>query len=192
MKNKTIYIYLSIIALAITFHAKSQSFTLPRGYQTYKDYDGNEQRVDDDFDGDGMNDLAIVCSSKNDEKIVVVYLASNYLNDQSYWWFPWTYMMSSIEYKNNILIVGSSDCAGRCYKTLRLKYYANLNNMKLIGYEEGNYGDASHDGAYNKTININTGEYEINGVKNKISFELITLTNIEKFFDYLSYLGTDD
>jgi hypothetical protein len=76
---KTKIIILTLIAFAISFNVKSQSFTLPEGYQTYKDYDGKEQRADGDFDGDG-NDLVIVCSTKDGGNIVVVYLASKLIN----------------------------------------------------------------------------------------------------------------
>ncbi len=191
MKTKTKIIVLTLFAFAISFNVKSQNFTLPEGYQTYKDYDGKEQRADGDFDGDGVNDLAIVCSTKDGGNIVVVYLASKFLIDQSYWWFPWASEMNSLEFKNNVLSIGSNDCAGRCYTTLKLKYYANLANMKLIGYEEGNFGNAEHEGAYEKNINLNTGEYEIGGVKRKITIDLITLSNIEKYFDYLSSVGAN-
>jgi hypothetical protein len=96
-----------------------------------------------------------------------------------------------MEYKNNVLTIGSTSCAGRCYTNLLFKYYANLKNMKLIGYADGNLGNYQNDGAYDKNINLNTGEYEIGGVKRKVSIDQITLSNIEKYFDYLSSVGSN-
>jgi hypothetical protein len=182
---------LLLVALFTCFKVNGQVFNLPKGYQTFKDYEGKEQRADGDFDGDGLNDLAIVCTATNGSNIIVVYLASKWLIEKSYWWFPWTSEMNSLEFNNNVLTISSSDCSGRCYTNLIFKYYANLNNLKLIGYEEGNYGNAEHEGAFNKNINLNTGEYEIAGIKRKVTLDVITLTNIEKYFEYLSSVGAN-
>ena len=188
---------LSIFALAVNFKLKSQNnFTLPEGYKVHKDYDGKQSRADGDFDGDGINDLAIVCSDKNETKIIVVFLASKWLIDQSYWWFPWDYY-SKLSFANNVLTIDSGD--GEFVNIiLKLKYYANLNNMKLIGYAKDDYMKAPNENGIgsstvkvaSKSINLNTGEYQIDGgVKKKISINTITLSDIEKYFEYLSQVG---
>ena len=183
-------LYIVTFFLLISLNAKSQTYTLPKGYQTYKDYEGKEVRGDGDFDGDGLNDLAILCSNEGNT-IVVVYLASKWMLNESYWWFPWESESVYIVFENNVLIVNTTDCLGRCYTNLKFKYYSSNNNMKLIGYEDGNFGDADHNGAYNKNINLNTGEYEVDGVRRKISLDLITLSNVEKYFDYLKSVGSN-
>ena len=62
--------------------------------------------------------------------------------------------------------------------------------MKLIGYGLEEYVRSPNDGlvkAATKTINLNTGEYEINGgTKKKVNIDVITLSNIEKYFYFLS------
>jgi hypothetical protein len=181
---------ISILFTLISFDAKSQiSFNLPNGYQTK---DGNGElgaRNDNDFDNDGINDLAIVCFRKDgSDPIVVVYLTSKYLIDKTYFWFPWQHMFNDFEFKNNVLTLTSNDM-GRYGTTLKLKYYSNLNNMKLIGYGEDYIGDSYNNGAYSITINLNTNEYEIKGVRRKINIDLITLSNIEKYFKYLTSIG---
>lgn len=187
MTSKFIFILAFFLGSVSTLTA--QNYLLPKGYQIFKDYNGNQQRIDDDFDNDGINDLAIVCTSKREEIIVVVYLASHWMTNQSYWWFPWEEKMNSFEYSNNILTFSSSHGTGRYHTKFKFKYYSNLSNMKLIGYDEENFGNAMNDGAYKKSVNLNTGEYEINGVERNIAVELITLSNIEKYFDYLSSIG---
>ena len=184
-------IFLIFISFFIAYWSFIQQFNFPTGYKSYKDYDGKEVRIDKDFDNDGITDLAILCKDKNESVIAVVYLTSNYVVKKTYYWFPWVGEMYMMEYKNNVLTIGSTSCAGRCYTNLLFKYYANLKNMKLIGYADGNLGNYQNDGAYDKNINLNTGEYEIGGVKRKVSIDQITLSNIEKYFDYLSSVGSN-
>ncbi len=169
--------------------SSAQNFQLPKGYSAFKDYNGNQQRMDADFDKDGVNDLAIVCTSKKGEMIVVVYLASKWMVNRSYWWFPWEENMNSFEFNNNVLTFYSSHGNGRHHTAFKFKYYADLADIKVIGYDEENFGNAANEGAYKKSVNLNTGEYEINGIKRRVDIGLITLTNIENYFDYLSSLG---
>jgi hypothetical protein len=63
--------------------------------------------------------------------------------------------------------------------------------MKLIGYEEGHLPDMNGEYGYDKNINLNTAEYEIGGVKRKIELDLITLSNIEKYLEYLASVGNN-
>ncbi len=187
MKNAIIL----FIFILTTLNLKSQmNITLPEGYETYKDY-GKEVRNDNDFDNDGITDLAIVCTDKNGLKIIVIYLSTKYLVNQVYSWFPWNYEMVDFKYKNNVLDITFDD--GRSSTTFKLKYYLNLSNMKLIGYDENanmfNTNTSQMMHLYSKNINLNTGEYEIDGVKRKISIDLITISNIEKYFEYLSSIG---
>lgn len=182
----------AIICFCMTITYSQNTFNLPTGFQTFKDSEGKESRSDGDFDGDGINDLAILCTSQDQSTIVVVYLGGKYLVDQSYYWFPSNSELTFIAFNNSVLTITQSDCAGKCYTDLKFKYYSNINNMKLIGYDEGNYGSGySNEGAYKKSINLNTGEYEISGVKRKVTTDLITLSNVEKYFSYLNSVGAN-
>ena len=186
---KSHLILISTFLLGFVSLSSAQNFQLPKGYSVYKDYNGHQQRMDADFDSDGVNDLAIVCTSKKGEMIVVVYLASKWMVNRSYWWFPWEEDMNSFEFSNNVLTFSSFHGTGRHHTAFKFKYYSDLSNIKVIGYDEENWGNAANEGAYKKTVNLNTGEYEINGIKRRVDIGLITLSNIENYFDYLSSLG---
>ena len=183
------FLFIGALLTLISFNANSQnSFTLPNGYHTYKDYEGKESRADGDFDGDGVMDLAIVCADKDDTKIIVVYLASRWLVNQSYWWFPWNYRTNRLSFLNNVLKIDSDDDYD--FIILKLKYYSSLRNMKLIGYSRTNYVRHPSLLMGSNSINLNTGEYSVNGGANKkIDIDTITLSDIEKYFDYLSEVG---
>lgn len=181
--------FLLIIFLAILeVNAIGQKkFTCPQGYKVYISYNGEQQRCDDDFDNDGITDLAIVCESKKD-MIVVVYLTSKYYINGIYHWFPLQSTSNEFSYNNSILTLSSNE--GKFGTTLKLKYFADLKNMRLIGYESYYGGAGAADGgAYKKSINLLTNEYSVNGIKKKTSFDLITLSNIEKYLDYLASVG---
>jgi hypothetical protein len=164
-----------------------KGFTCPQGYKPYIGYNGEQQRCDEDFDNDGITDLAVVCESKKD-MIVVVFLTSKYYISGIYHWFPWQSISNEFSYNNNILTLSSNE--GKFGTTLKLKYFADLKNMRLIGYESYFGGAGAADGgAYTKSINLLTNEYSVNGTKKKASFDLITLSNIEKYLDYLASVG---
>ena len=194
--------FLVSIFTLVGFSAKSQSsFTFPEGYQA-KDVNGElGARNDNDFDGDGITDLAIVCfKSDGSGPIVVVYLTSKWKIDKTYSCFTLGEVFENFtfEYSNNVLNLLSDGNAGRFGMNLELKYYANLKNMRLIGYGQESLGDMNNNGAYDKSINLLTGEYSISvGVENsqlfmrKVSIDVITLSNIEKYLDYLYFVGSD-
>jgi hypothetical protein len=157
-------------------------FYLPKGYQSYKDYDKNEVRCDGDFDHDGKADLAILCVD-NDQRqaIVVVYLTTRYLEKGVYSWFPWELdMYHSLVFENDVLSITQMMGFGSNYTvTLKFKYYSNLNNMRMINY----YSEVDYK--IMQDINFLTGNYEVDGKKGKSNFDLITLSNIEEYLDYL-------
>lgn len=193
--KKTIITTTAIFAMNFAF--SQMSYNLPEGYHTFKNLNGKESRADGDFDGDGVSDLAIVCADKNETKIIVVYLASKWTIDQSYWWFPWNFSYNDLKFENNILKISSNEDEFGIVE-LRLKYYNEYNNMKLIGYAEKQFMRAE-DGTGNmivinsKSVNLNTNEYEVNGgAKKKINIDPVTLSNIEKYFDYLGKIGENE
>lgn len=199
-KNKSISFLFFILFMTMSIYIKSQnSLPLPDGYQTSKDFDGTEQRLNGDFDDDGIIDLVIVGEDKNGTKIIAVYLGSKLLIDQSYFWFPWNYY-SKLSFANKVLTIDSGD--GEFLNIiLKLKYYENLNNMKLIGYVKDEYMKAPNENGIgsttvkvsSKNINLNTGEYQVDGgAKKKIAINTITLSDIEKYFEYLSQVGENN
>ncbi|MFM1916310.1 MAG: hypothetical protein RLZZ531_1979 [Bacteroidota bacterium] len=170
----------------------AQQYTYPEGYTSFLDYDDQEQRVSGDFDLDGQNDLAIVCTSEDMDMMVAVYLSTKWNSDKIYYTIPWYEDMNTLSFENNVLSIASNGCVGRCYMELKFKYYQDLQNMKLIGYDEGRLPDYNQEGAFDLSINLNTGIYEVGNVRKKVSLDLITLANIELYLDALSEVGSNE
>jgi hypothetical protein len=169
----------------------AQQYTYPEGYTAFLDYDDQEQRVSGDFDLDGRSDLAIVCQSEED-MLIAVYLSSKWNSNKTYYTIPCDYEMNYLSFENSVLSIASNSCAGRCSMELKFKYYQDLQNMKLIGYDEGHLPDYNQEGAYDLSINLNTGIYEVGNVRKKVSLDLITLANIELYLDALSEVGSNE
>ena len=170
----------------------AQQYTYPEGYTAFLDYNDQEQRVSGDFDLDGKSDLAIVCTSEDMDMMVAVYLSTKWNSDKIYYTIPWYEDMNTLSFENNVLSIASNGCVGRCYMELKFKYYQDLQNMKLIGYDEGHLPDYNQEGAYDLSINLNTGIYEVGNVRKKVSLDLITLANIELYLDALSEVGSNE
>ncbi len=170
----------------------AQQYTYPEGYTAFLDYDDQEQRVSGDFDLDGKSDLAIVCTSEDMDMMVAVYLSTKWNSDKIYYTIPWYEHMNTLSFENNVLSIASNGCVGRCYMELKFKYYQDLQNMKLIGYDEGHLPDYNQEGAYDLSINLNTGIYEVGNVRKKVSLDLITLANIELYLDALSEVDSNE
>lgn len=184
--KKIILIFILFLFLQNTF--SQIQYSLPEGFVACIGEDGNESKVEADFDTDGINDLAILCCDDNDQKIIVVYLASKWLIDKNYWWFPWNFNTNLISFNNKVLIIDSNDDYN--FIKLKLKYYTSLKNMKLIGYDRSYYMRHPTTFIGSNSINLITGEYSINnGPNKKIKINTITLDDIEKYFEYLSKVG---
>ena len=189
---------ISILLTNLAINCTSQSnYALPKGYSIYSDYNKKAFRIDKDFDGDGIKDLVIVYSKNNTEgeNIIAVYLST--AANGKFYSFPFSSLSYNLEYKNNVLTIGSCFGNGRYCKTLKFKYYPVLKNMRLIGYEEESFGNAVHEGAYLKSINLLINKYEMSGPKwkNKIIkrevFPSLTLENMdEKKLEYLENIGS--
>ena len=173
-----------------TFQAVSQkSYILPEGFSTFKSSGGDEVRCDADFDNDRIKDVAIYCVNKDEsEGRVVVFLSTRYNRDNIYFWFPWpTDLYYDFKCENGVLSLSNFMGFGsNATTTFFLKYYTNLENMRLIKYEtEYTQGMELHT----RTVNLLTGEYQVDGRKGKKNLDIITLTNIDSYFDILSSIG---
>jgi hypothetical protein len=181
---------LVLMLLIGTFQAVSQkSYILPEGFSTFKSSGGDEVRCDADFDNDRIKDVAIYCVNKDEsEGRVVVFLSTRYNRDNIYFWFPWpTDLYYDFKCENGVLSLSNFMGFGsNATTTFFLKYYTNLENMRLIKYEtEYTQGMELHT----RTVNLLTGEYQVDGRKGKKNLDIITLTNIDSYFDILSSIG---
>lgn len=185
------YKQLTLLVITLSINAISysqQSYNLPPGFQTFKDYDDQEQRLEADFDGDDVTDLAIVCSSEA-AQIVVIYLSSQYLINENYFWFNWDTEMNSFSYQEDVLGLESAFGNGRFSKGLYFQYFESLRTMRLVRYTEEYLGNASHDGAYSKGFDLISGECRYNSSIGSATFEVITLSNIDDYFEGLEMFG---
>ena len=139
-------------------------YVMPKGYLIYKNYDNEESRINADLDKDGIKDLVVACSKKDSDmggEIIVLFLSSNYKKNQKPDIFEFSALGYVIEIKKNILEIGACFGNGRFCKKLKFRYDSKLNDLQLIGYDEESFGNAVHDGAYNKSINLLTNEYNL-------------------------------
>jgi hypothetical protein len=163
-----------------------KTYTIPKEYKILKDYNNKDIRIDADFDADGTNDVALVCVDKNDYRNVYVYLSSQYFTKGIYSWFPTEQEYFDFEYKNGTLHINGS--AGKFEEKINLKYYSDLEGMRLIRYEYG-YVGSLNDSPWSTVVDFLSTQYTEDIAKKKTSFNVITLSNIEQFLDYFGSNG---
>jgi len=211
MKNKITLLITVLIIMFSQAEAQSQ-YELPKEFKQYKDARNETVRVDQDFDKDGINDLAIIASKINSDdnknNYLFVFLSKTYSSNKSGYYFPVMYSNGyDLNFEKSVLILSCCSGLGRYCETYKFKYYTDLSNMRLIGYDEENYGNAMHEGAYSKSVNLLTNKLELkqsrynekkqdfetfNRKKIKVSIPLITLETIDqKTIDYLNNLGSN-
>ena len=180
-----------LIIATILFVAKATSqtkYSLPSGYKIYKDVYDKTLRIDKDFDKDGKLDLAIMTKSneenENNDNYLFVFLSSNFYETGISYYVPITDAPGyNLEYTKQVLTIGGCFGNGRYCESYKFKYYPNLQNMRLIGFDEESFGNAVHDGAYSKSINFITKKMEyFEGKKTikRINFEIVTLENFDE------------
>lgn len=147
----------------------------------WKDFQDSLPHVEADFDGDGKPDLVQVFAKREDEgaRVVAFRLSAS----AEVFHFPFDPNSYDIAVKNNVLIIGGCFGNGRWCKTLKFRYDKSLHTIRLIGYEEESFGNALHEGAYVKSINLLTGQMEIegNGISKKRKRLIFKPTTIRNF-----------
>jgi hypothetical protein len=185
-----------------------QKYELPPEYIAYKDNSEQKVQLSGDFDNDGVKDLVVIASNLKSEEynFVFVFLSRNYNLKQGYHFFPITNSIGyDLRYEKSVLKIGGCFGNGRYCETYKFKYYLNLSDLRLIGYDEQNLGNAMLEGIYFQSVNLLTNSIAIeqllfnentqsvetnNKVKKHISTTLITLANMDKkTIEYLNNLG---
>jgi hypothetical protein len=181
--KKTLILFL---LLTFTNLIAQKKYSLPSGYKIYKDVYDKQVRVDKDFDYDGKIDLAIMTEKENEngDNYLFIFLSSTFnINETSYYIPIQEASGYNLEFTKQVLTIGVCFGNGRYCETYKFKYYTNLKNMRLIGYDEESFGNAAHDGSYNKSINFLTKKMEyFEGKKiiKKVNIEIITLENFDE------------
>lgn len=182
MKN---FLILFLI-FTITNLIAQKKYSLPSGFKIYKDVYNNPHRIDKDFDNDGKLDLAIMAENEinKDDNYLFVFLSATFNLKEISYYIPIKGDASyNLEFTNQVLTIGGCLSNGRYCETYKFKYYSNINNMRLIGYDEESFGNAVHNGVYNKSINFLTKKMEYSKGKKvfkKINIEIITMENFDE------------
>jgi hypothetical protein len=186
MKKTSFLIPLCVCCLSFLGYSQ-KTYKLPVGQKILKDYNNKDIQFNADFDNDGTNDVVLVCVDKNDYRNIFVYLSSRYFTKEMiYSWFPTEQEYFDFEYKNGILQINGS--AGRFEEKINLKYYSDLENMRLIRYEH-RYVGSLNDSPWSTVVDFLSNQYSKDIIQKKTSFNVVTLTNIEKFLEYFGSNG---
>ncbi len=186
------------------------NYNLPKGYATFIDFSERAVRVDKDFDNDGISDLAILCSKKDQDEYyyLLIYMSSTYSLQNTFYYIPIAQAPGyDLTFENAVLNFGGCFGNGRYCEKYKFKYYSKIANMRLIGYDEESLGNLSGEGLYKKSVNLLTNFLEIeeseynvrtekivvvNEISTQVSIPIITLDSFdEKTISYLNNLGSN-
>jgi hypothetical protein len=172
-----------ITLFSISFSAFCQkTYSIPKEYKILKDYNNKDIRFDADFDKDGTNDVVVVCVNKTDDsRNVLVFLSSRYFTEEIYFWFPWNHEYYNFEFENNKFVT-SGTSGNQTVESLTLKYYPDIENMRLVHFNSKSFGNST-------SINLLSNQYTVDINRKKTSFNLVTLSNIEVFLEYYETNG---
>jgi hypothetical protein len=181
------YIF-SILFCSLSFFGQAQkSYWIPKEYNILKDYNNKDIRFDSDFDKDGTNDVVAVCVNKTDDsRNVLVFLSSRYFSEEIYFWFPTEQDYFDFNFSNDILSINGS--AGKFEEKIKLKYFSDLEDMRLIRYEYKYVGNL-YDSPSSTVVDLLSNQYSKDILRKKTSFNIVTLSNIEVFLDYFNKNG---
>jgi hypothetical protein len=198
-----------IVKPVITFIAAICSFSysysqttypIPSGYKIFRDYDQKAFQVEKDLDGDSKTDMVVVLAKDGSEwdNAVAVYLSSKHASGSKPFVFSFHSNHYNVEVIKNVLNIGACFGNGRYCKSLKFRWEANIKQLRLIGYDEESFGNAMHEGAYTKTVNLLTGKYDLMGAKWKktlvktVKLPVITAANLSQSkFEQLENVGAE-
>jgi hypothetical protein len=132
---------LIIAALLLSIKLNAQSVIdykekIPFGYKLVDVNNNLNSSIEEDFDNDGIMDLAIILNENSDyNKILAVYLSSNFMNQQTFQHIEWTHMVNDFEFNNGVLKLFSSDLQ-KFTTEINLKYDPLIKKMKILSYDE--------------------------------------------------------
>ena len=135
---KLFFLIIALVSTLNTFSQQNISYTakLPVGYKLLDVNNEKGARIESDFDKDGIMDLAVILSAKdNNSAILTVFLSSNFKIDKSYQKCDWFHMINDFEINKEVLKLSSIDM-GKYFTEIKLKYDPLNKNMKIISYNE--------------------------------------------------------
>lgn len=138
-----------ILLLLITGIGKAQTENkfyqfIPKEYQLKDVNEESGPSIEEDFDNDGVKDLAILLfEKKNGTPIFCIYLSKNFTVSKSFKYCDWEFMKHELNYEDGIISLASDNGSMGPYASMKLKYDDIKKNMIILKYE---------DVAGNKTI----------------------------------------
>ncbi len=111
-----------------------------------------------DFDNDKKMDKMIL--TEKDQGYVITYTLST--QKKSFTTKPVTIpgQSNTINMSKNVIVVFSQFMRGE--NTFKFRYDDKLKQIKLIGFDNKQYGNATNDGSGLSSYNLSTGQYEAN------------------------------
>ncbi len=148
-----------------------------------------QNSVSADFDNDGTADQIKLIQSTDGFKLTCAF-SSQGKKAVSTAQITTGGQENTLEARKNILILRLQYMRGTY--TYKFRYDAGLRQLKLIGYENEQVGNAVHDGAGTASYNLLTGTYEAqwNYIAGKKQ-ELVLAPKVTKKFPVKTYLLSD-
>jgi hypothetical protein len=111
-----------------------------------------------DFDGDGKQDKMTLLQGENE--YMITYSLSSLKKAFTSKKVTTSGQTNRLEMNKNVVVLFSQFMRGE--NIFKFRYDAKLKQMKLIGFDNNQYGNAVHDGSGSSSYNLSTGLYEAN------------------------------
>jgi len=136
---KKLLLLIFIFSTLLLKAQKSVFFTrhLPLEYSNQDSNGDFGPFIENDFDGDGYLDLAIILfHKKNGLPIFCIYLSSKFNVSKTFKYCDWIFMMHSLTYQNGIITLASDSGSMGIFGSMKLVYDRNIKDIKIIKYED--------------------------------------------------------
>jgi hypothetical protein len=183
--------FLAFVLMFVVVHISYSQlqYKLPQGFAVKKDYDDKEIKSINDFDLDGIDDLAI-CVGKGDSELdnhILIYLSRFYKSAESAQVIEFPSELLMIESYNGGFNISMVNCMGRCETKLNFEYDRTIGNLKLIALSDSHlpsmFGTGMEDSGYNKEYNFSTGIATVDGEQKKFKPAVVTPDKFNQFWE---------
>jgi hypothetical protein len=150
MKLLSLLLLLSISATA--------QIKFPVGYTVQKNMEGSPNEIRTDFNGDGKQDVFAVINKGEDTKLfAAVSNAKGAYVVSTHSTLNFFDCCNRIELKGNIVKVFSNGM--RYFENYTFRYNKTNFGFDVIGFDSESFGNAVHEGAGARSLNLITGDY---------------------------------
>jgi hypothetical protein len=182
--------FLAFVLMFVVVHISygQLQYKLPQGFAVKKDYDDKEIKSINDFDLDGVADLAICAAKEDSENNILIFLSRSYKSSENVQIIAFPAMSTMLDsYDKGKLDISFLDCAGRCELKLTFEYNSALGNLKLIALSDshlpGMFGTEMEDSGYNNEYNFSTGIATVDDEEKKFNPVVVTPGQFNQFWE---------